>query len=82
MIVTLKYISLNDDGISIEILGKPDRTKIFEGWFDFLSYLKLSGSTDFKAIILNSTANLSLRLMLDILKERQNVELYLDNDAT
>lgn len=69
-------------GISIQILGTPKSTKIFEGWFDFLSYLKLSGETDFKAIILNSTANLSLRLTLDILKEKQEVELYLDNDAT
>jgi hypothetical protein len=69
-------------GISIQTLGKPNRTKVFEGWFDFLSYLKLSGTTDFKAIILNSTANLNLRLMLDILKEGQKVELYLDNDAT
>ena len=69
-------------GISIQILGTPASIKIFEGWFDFLSYLKLSGETDFKAIILNSTANLSFRLMLDTLKERQRVELYLDNDAT
>lgn len=69
-------------GISIQILGIVKSIKIFEGWFDFLSYLKLSGATDFKAIILNSTANLSMRLMLDILKERQKVELYLDNDAT
>lgn len=69
-------------GISIQVLGTVKSVKVFEGWFDFLSYLKLSGATDFKAIILNSTANLSLRLMLDILKERQKVELYLDNDAT
>lgn len=69
-------------GISIQVLGTIKRIKVFEGWFDFLSYLKLSGATDFKAIILNSTANLSLRLMLDIFKERQKVELYLDNDAT
>lgn len=69
-------------GISIEILGNPERTKIFEGWIDFLSYLKLSGSKDFKGIILNSTANLTMQLMLDILKEGEKVELYLDNDAT
>lgn len=69
-------------GISIQVLGKAERIKIFEGWFDFLSYLKLSGATDFKAIILNSTANLSLRLMLDILRESEAVDLYLDNDAT
>lgn len=69
-------------GISIQILGVAKNIKVFEGWFDFLSYLKLSGATDFKAIILNSTANLTMRLMLDILKERQKVELYLDNDAT
>lgn len=67
-------------GISIQVLGKPERTKIFEGWFDFLSYLKLSGTTDFKAIILNSTANLSLRLILDVLEECETVDLYLDND--
>lgn len=69
-------------GISIEILGTAAITKIFEGWFDFLSYLKLSGSTDFKAIILNSTANLTLKLMLDILKKGEKVDLYLDNDTT
>ena len=69
-------------GISIQVLGKPERIKIFEGWFDFLSYLKLSKATDFKAIILNSTANLSFRLMLDILKECESIDLYLDNDAT
>lgn len=69
-------------GISIQVLGAVKSIKVFEGWFDFLSYQKLSGETDFKAIILNSTANLSMRLMLDILKERQKVELYLDNDAT
>lgn len=69
-------------GISIENLGTPERIKLFEGWFDFLSYLKLSGATDFKAIILNSTANLSFRLMLDILKECGTIDLYLDNDAT
>lgn len=57
-------------------------SKSFEGWFDFLSYLKLSGTKNFKSIILNSTANLSIRLMLDILQENENVELYLDNDAT
>ena len=69
-------------GISIQVLGAVKSIKVFEGWFDFLSYLKLSETTDFKAIILNSTANLSLRLMFDILKESQKVELYLDNDAT
>jgi hypothetical protein len=69
-------------GISIQVLGTVKSIKVFEGWFDFLSYLKLSGATDFKAIILNSTANLTMRLMLDILKEEQKVELYLDNDAT
>ena len=69
-------------GISIQVLGTIKSIKVFEGWFDFLSYLKLSGAKDFKAIILNSTANLSLRLMLDILKERLKVDLYLDNDAT
>lgn len=68
-------------GISIQVLGNPKRIKIFEGWFDFLSYLKLSGATDFKAIILNSAANLSFRLMLEILKENEVVDLYLDNDA-
>lgn len=69
-------------GISIQALGTVKSIKVFEGWFDFLSYLRLSGATDFKAIILNSTANLSLHLMLEILKEGQKVELYLDNDPT
>ena len=69
-------------GISIQIIGTVKSIKVFEGWFDFLSYLKLSGATDFKAIILNSTANLIMRLMLDILKEGLKVELYLDNDGT
>jgi hypothetical protein len=69
-------------GISMQILGTPKSTKVFEGWFDFLSYLKLSGSTDFKAIILNSTANLTLKLMLTILKAGKKIELYFDNDET
>jgi hypothetical protein len=69
-------------GISIQILGTVKSIKVFEGWFDFLSYLKLSGATDFKAIILNSTANLTLKLMLDIVREGEKVDLYLDNDAT
>lgn len=69
-------------GISIQNLGTPNRIKIFEGWFDFLSYLKLSGATDFKAIILNSTANLKLSLILDVLTECEVVDLYLDNDVT
>ncbi|MCM0059543.1 MAG: toprim domain-containing protein [Algoriphagus sp.] len=69
-------------GISIQILGTIKSIKVFEGWFDFLSYLKFSRAADFKAIILNSTANFNMRLMLDILEERQKVELYLDNDAT
>ncbi|MBN7817638.1 toprim domain-containing protein [Algoriphagus pacificus] len=57
-------------------------SKSFEGWFDFLSYLKLSGTKNFKSIILDSTANLSFRLIMDILKESKNIDLYLDNDAT
>lgn len=69
-------------GISVQTLGTPTRTKLFEGWFDFLSYLKLSKATNFKAIILNSTANLGFRLMLDILTETESVDLYLDNDTT
>lgn len=69
-------------GISIQVLGTVKSIKVFEGWFDFLSYLKLSGATDFKGIILNSTANLSLSLILDILSENEIVDLYLDNDAT
>lgn len=69
-------------GISMQVIGQARRTKIFEGWFDFLSYLKLSGATNFKAIILNSTANLTLKLMLEILKEGNKVDLYLDNDTT
>ena len=69
-------------GISIQIIGKPKRIKVFEGWFDFLSYLKLSEASNFKATILNSTSNLSFRLMLDILNENEVVDLYLDNDAT
>lgn len=69
-------------GISIQLLGSAKRTKVFEGWFDFLSYLKLSKATDFKAIVLNSTANLNFRLILDILKECETVDLYLDNDST
>jgi hypothetical protein len=68
-------------GISIQIIGTAKSIKVFEGWFDFLSYLKLFGATDFKVIVLNSTANLSLGLMLDILREGKCVELYLDNDS-
>ena len=60
-------------GTSIRILGTVKGIKVFEGWFDFLSYLKLSRATDFKAIILNSTANLSFRLILDVLEENLRI---------
>jgi hypothetical protein len=58
--------------------------KIFEGMFDFLSYVKLFAKESYQAKVLNSTNNFSIKLMDDINQESTQknwaVDLYLDND--
>lgn len=58
--------------------------KIFEGMFDFLSYLKLFPSDSFQAKVLNSTAHFSSKVMeainLEASKNSWDVDLYLDID--
>ena len=58
--------------------------KVFEGWFDFLSYRKLSKPSIYNAIILNSTSNFTPELMFFLIQESRggSIDLYLDNDST
>jgi len=69
-------------GISTVLLGNGGGLKIFEGWFDFISYLKLTKADNIKGIVLNSTANLTFKLMNEVLTNNECVDLYLDNDNT
>lgn len=74
-------------GIStVKIGDRVGEIKIFEGMFDFLSFLKLYPDNNFLAKILNSTANLSTKLMEEIHQKSTDnswpVDLYLDRDET
>lgn len=73
----------------MNILGKDITTikngytniAVFEGFFDFLSYIQLNYNvvnSDF--LILNSTS--MVHSALKILKEYNSIHLYLDNDST
>lgn len=78
--------NLLSSGIStIEVGGRVGVIKIFEGMFDFLSYLKLHPEESFIAKVLNSTANFSVKIMREINRDSIDnnfkVDLYLDWDA-
>lgn len=57
-----------------------DSVLVFEGFFDFLSYLQLNNinKPNQDVVILNSTSNLSKSL--EYLKEHKVINCYLDND--
>lgn len=61
-------------------IGQPKDVRIFEGMFDFLSFMELKLADNFWAIVLNSRANLTFGLMLNLLSQPLPVNLYLDND--
>lgn len=62
------------------IFGRCENLNIFEGFFDFLSFLRFSRirKSEDTNIILNSVSNLSN--ILDNLSGYQRISLYLDND--
>ncbi|KAA6323213.1 hypothetical protein EZS27_027326 [termite gut metagenome] len=57
-----------------------DTCLVFEGFWDFLSYLTLQNvkQTKHDAVILNSVANVSKAI--DFIKTHKNIYTYLDND--
>jgi hypothetical protein len=80
--VRSKYakICLGKKDIS-HIKNQGKTLRIFEGFFDYLSFLleqKINENSDF--LILNSAA--LLQKNISILNEYQTIELYLDNDDT
>lgn len=83
--------NVNGTGASFKTIGdNPTSVKIFEGLMDFGSYRTLQPQESFIAVILNSTANLTNRVVNKIrdyvhgLPEEDKgvslVHLYLDND--
>jgi hypothetical protein len=69
-------------GLSTINLGSCRSIKIFEGMFDFISYLQFKpNASDFRAIVLNSTANLTTSFINELKNsDLSPIELYLDND--
>src|SRR5690606_3397776 len=77
--------NLLSSGITTKNIGdRVGGIKIFEGMFDFLSYLKLFPSDSFQAKVLNSTSHFSAKVMeaisLESSKNNWGVDLYLDID--
>lgn len=71
---------IGPNGITIKSYGdmaKQDKTYVFEGFTDYLSFRKLTKEQDYKFVILNSTAN--AEKAIPHLK-KGNVCLMLDND--
>ena len=60
------------------VIATCHQVKIFEGIFDFWSYIEMNNNVMYDAIILNSTTNVN-KLKLD---KYDIVELYLDNGTT
>ncbi len=58
------------------------RVFIFEGFFDFLSFLEINYYPNFNYIVLNSTANLSKLFDYLINENFEEIHLYLDNDLS
>lgn len=58
------------------------RVFIFEGFFDFLSFLEINNYPNFNYIVLNSTANLSKLFQYLINECFEEIHLYLDNDLS
>lgn len=83
--------NVNETGASFNTIGtNPTSVKIFEGLMDFGSYRTLQPQESYIAVILNSTANLTNRIVNkirdyanDLFVEDERVSLihlYLDND--
>jgi hypothetical protein len=69
-----KYVSYFDNNV-------PDKIKVFEGFFDFLSYQTINQNqpelTNF--LVLNSLAFFERSLLL--MEKHESIHLYLDNDT-
>lgn len=85
--------NINETGASFNIVGNnPTSVKVFEGLIDFGSYRVLQPEENYVAVILNSTANLTDKVInklndfvssLSVAEEDIDVpliHLYLDND--
>lgn len=60
-------------------IGTSDSCLVFEGIFDFLSYVLMAGGTiNMDAIVLNSVCNVSEAC--DVLSNYDDINCYLDND--
>ena len=70
-----KYISYFDNNVT-------DKIKVFEGFFDFLSYQTLNQNNQHELtnfLVLNSLAFFERSLLL--MENHQSIDLYLDNDT-
>src|SRR5690554_3904069 len=77
--------NLLSSGITtIKIGDRVGSIKVFEGMFDFLSYLKLFPRESFQGKVLNSTSHFSTKVMeaisIETSKNKWEVHLYLDID--
>lgn len=70
--------SIGNKDISI-IRGAADHLVLFEGYFDFLSWLKLrENETSSTVIVLNSVS--LVKRAVEAMREFNKIDLYLDND--
>lgn len=68
--------------LSVIYVNKSDlRVFVFEGFFDFLSFMEMNDYPEFNFIILNSLANTDRFLNLLQLENFEEIHLYLDNDS-
>ncbi len=70
-----KYISYFDN-------NEPDKIKVFEGFFDFLSYETLNQNPEHELtnfLVLNSLA--FFERSLSLMEKHESIHLYLDNDT-
>jgi len=70
-----KYISYFDNNV-------PEKIKVFEGFFDFLSYQTLNQNQQHELtnfLVLNSLAFFERSLLL--IEKHESIHLYLDNDT-
>ncbi|MFC3560844.1 toprim domain-containing protein [Pedobacter jamesrossensis] len=76
-----KYFKNASSPAGVTSIGfdKP-KVKVFEGFFDFLSFKMLSNTNDYDAIILNSLAHINQ--VEESLLNYDSIELYLDNDTS
>ncbi|MGF7028706.1 MULTISPECIES: toprim domain-containing protein [Sphingobacterium] len=70
--------SIGNKDISI-IRGKEDHLAIFEGFFDFLSWLKLTKKENLPTVMVLNSVSLVKRAT-DRISEFNQIDLYLDND--